>query len=56
VPYGCGTWFLALREESTLRVFENEILKEMFGPKGMRMGSREGFTMRNFILCMIHLI
>ena len=47
---------LTLREESRLRVFENRILCEYLGPKGMRMGSGEGNTMRNFIVCTIHLI
>ena len=31
--YGCETWALALREESRLRVFENRILRRIFGPK-----------------------
>ena len=26
------------------------------GPRGMRMGSGEGFTIRNFIVCTVHLI
>ena len=30
---GCETWSLTLREEFRLRVFENRILKRMFGPK-----------------------
>ena len=30
--YGCGTWSLALREESMVRVFENRVLKRIFGP------------------------
>jgi len=31
----CGfeTWSLTLREESRLRVFENRVLRRMFGPK-----------------------
>jgi hypothetical protein len=33
VLYGCETWSLTLREESRLRVFENRILRRMFGPK-----------------------
>ena len=33
VLYGCETWFLTLREESRLRVFENRILRRIFGPK-----------------------
>ena len=31
--YGCETRSLALREESRLRVFENRILRQIFGPK-----------------------
>ena len=31
--YGCGTSFITLREESRLRVFENRILRRIFGPK-----------------------
>jgi hypothetical protein len=33
VLHGCGTWFLTLREEHRLRVFENRMLRRMFGPK-----------------------
>jgi len=31
--YGCETWSLALREERRLRVFENSILRRIFGTK-----------------------
>jgi hypothetical protein len=34
VLYGCETWSLTLREERKLRVFENRVLKRIFGPKG----------------------
>jgi hypothetical protein len=30
---GCETWFLTLREEHRLRVFENRFLRRIFGPK-----------------------
>jgi hypothetical protein len=30
--YGCETWSLTLREEHRLRVFENRVLKRIFGP------------------------
>jgi hypothetical protein len=33
VLYGCETWSLTLREEHTLRVFENRVLMRTFGPK-----------------------
>ena len=31
--YGCETWSLTLREERRLRVFENRVLRRVFGPK-----------------------
>jgi hypothetical protein len=33
VLYGCETWSLTLREEHGLRVFENRVLRRIFGPK-----------------------
>jgi hypothetical protein len=30
---GCETWSLTLREEHRLRVFENRVLRGIFGPK-----------------------
>ena len=33
VLYGCETWSLALRKECKLRVFENRVLRRVFGPK-----------------------
>jgi hypothetical protein len=30
---GCETWSLILREECRLRVFENRVLRKVFGPK-----------------------
>ena len=32
VFYGCETWSLTLREERTMRVFENRVLRRIFGP------------------------
>ena len=31
VLYGCETWSLKLREERRLRVFENRVLRRIFG-------------------------
>jgi sorting nexin-29 len=31
--YGCETWSLTLREEHRLSVFENRVLRKIFGPK-----------------------
>jgi hypothetical protein len=38
VLYGCETWCLTVREEHKLRVFENRVLRRIFGPK------RDGVT------------
>jgi hypothetical protein len=38
VLYGCETWSLTLREEHRLRVFQNMVLRRIFGPK------RDGVT------------
>jgi len=33
VLYGCETWSLILRDERKLRVFENMVLRRIFGPR-----------------------
>ena len=33
VLYGCETWSLTLKEEHRLRVFENRVLRKIFGAK-----------------------
>jgi hypothetical protein len=37
VLYGCVAWSLTQRVEHMLRVFENRMLKKIFGPKGDRV-------------------
>jgi hypothetical protein len=39
VLYGCETWFLTLREEHRLRVFENRVSRRIFGPNSKEDGS-----------------
>jgi hypothetical protein len=39
VLYGCETWSLTLREEHKLRIFENRVLRRIFGPKREEDGS-----------------
>jgi hypothetical protein len=39
VLYGCETWFLTLREEHRLTVFENKVLRKIFGAKREEDGS-----------------
>jgi hypothetical protein len=38
VLYGCETWSLTPREEQRLRVFENRVLRRIFGPKRDEVG------------------
>ena len=33
VLYGCETWSLTMREERRMRVFENRVLRRIFGPR-----------------------
>jgi hypothetical protein len=33
ILYGCETWSLTVREEHRQRVFENKVLRRIFGPK-----------------------
>jgi hypothetical protein len=37
VLYGCETWSLTLKEKRSLRVFENSVLRRIFGPKKGRV-------------------
>ena len=39
-----------------VKTFSFEVVVTMMGPREMRMGSGEGSTMRNFIVCTVHLI
>jgi hypothetical protein len=39
VLYGCETWSLTLGEEHRMRVFENRVLRKIFGPKREEDGS-----------------
>jgi hypothetical protein len=39
VLYGCETWSLTLKEEHRLRIFENRVLRRIFGPKREEDGS-----------------
>ena len=44
VLYGCETWSLTLREERRLRVFENRVLRRVFGPKRDEVTGMEKIT------------
>jgi hypothetical protein len=53
VLYGCETCFLAFGEEHRLRVFENRMLRKIFGPKREEGGS---CIMMNFTACILRRI
>jgi len=55
VLYGCETWSLTLREERRLRVFENRVLRRIFGPNMDELtGSGENYIMRSLMICTAH--
>ena len=44
VLYGCETWSLTLCEERGQRVFENRVLRRVFGPKRDEVTGMEKIT------------
>jgi len=46
---------VTLREERRLRVFENRVLRRIFGPKRDEgTGSRENYVMSSLMICTPH--
>ena len=33
ISYGCDAWFVVLKGEQELKVFENKVLRKIFGPR-----------------------
>jgi hypothetical protein len=57
VLYGCKNWSLTLREEQRLRVFENRVLRGIFGAKrDEATGIGEDYITRNLMTCTHHQI
>ena len=54
VLYVCETWSLTLREKCRLRVFENRVLRRIFGSRDKITGSGENYTMRSLKICTSH--
>ena len=55
VLYGCETWSLTLREERRLRVFENRVLRRVFGSKRDEVtGNGENYIMKSIMKCAEH--
>ena len=50
--YGCETWSLTLRKERRLRLFENRVLRRVFGPKRDEVtGNGENYITRSLVIC-----
>jgi hypothetical protein len=50
--YGCETWSLTLRQKYRLRVFENGVLRRIFGPKWDEVtGEWRRLHNEKFLLC-----
>jgi len=53
VSYVCETWSVTLRKEHKLRVFENRLLRKIFGSKRDEV-TREWRTLHNKELCNLY--
>jgi hypothetical protein len=52
VLYGCGTWYVTLREEHRLTLFENRSLRRIFGPNWDEMiETGENCVILSFVVC-----
>ena len=57
VLYGCETWWPTLREEHRLRVFENRVVRRIFGPERDEVkGSGENYIKKSLMICTPHQI
>jgi len=58
VLYGCKTWSVILRGESRLSVFENGVLRKIFGPKKDEVTGdwRRLYVTRSFMISTPHQI
>jgi hypothetical protein len=57
ILYGCETWSLTLREKHRLRVFENKVLRRIFGPKRDEVtGGWRKLHKRSFVICSLQRI
>jgi hypothetical protein len=51
VLYGCETWLLTLREEVRLRLFENRVLRRVFGRKRDEVtGNGENYIIQSLMI------
>ena len=53
---GCEIWSLTFRDEHRLRVFENIVLRKIFGAKGDEITENgESYIMMSYTHCILHL-
>ena len=56
VLYGCETWFLTLREEHRLRVFEKKYLGRYLGLREIKLRENgESYIMLSYTHCILRL-
>jgi len=49
VVYWCETWLIIFREEYTLRMFENRVLRKISGAKREFQGTEESCILSSFL-------
>ena len=55
VLYGCEAWSLTLREDRRLRVFENSVLRIVFGARGDQVTKNGGnYIMKSLVICILY--
>jgi hypothetical protein len=54
VLYGCKTWSLTLREEGGLSLFDNRVLRRIYGPKRDEVAGNGGKKLHNLELNDLH--
>ena len=55
ILHGCKTWSLILREERKIRVYENRVLRRIFGPKKDEVTeSGANYIMHRSVICNPH--
>jgi len=52
---GCDVWSLTLREERIVRMFENRVLRKVFGLKRKAVtGDERRLYFESFVICVSH--
>jgi hypothetical protein len=55
VLYGCETWSLTLREERRQWLFDNRVLRRIFGPKRNEVKeSGDNYVKKSLMICTPH--